>query len=175
MKLPSILALAAAAALTAGCDDHAGHNHPHGTGHDHGHDHGQDGDHDHKHAHEAPHGGALIALGDEFAHVELLVDAATGKITAWILDGHAENPIRISRPTLEFRVTSGPEGLKDLLVPLLPVAKSTTGETADSTSEFSTTHDRFKGVTKFEGVLTSVTIKSKDFADVKFKYPEGNE
>lgn len=168
MKLATTLALAAAAALTAGCDDHAGHSHPPAGSPGPSKESGHEG-----HAHEAPHGGALIALGDEFAHVELLVDPATGKVTAWILDGHAENPIRISRSTLDFQVT-GADG-KDLLVPLLPVARSTTGETAESTSEFSITHDRFKGVTKFEGILASVTIKGKDFKDVKFKYPEGNE
>ena len=45
-----------------------------------------------KHEHHAPHHGALEVLGDEFAHVELVLDEKTGRLTAYVLDGEAENP-----------------------------------------------------------------------------------
>ncbi len=33
----------------------------------------------HGHEHAAPHGGTLIVLGDEFAHLELVLDPGTGE------------------------------------------------------------------------------------------------
>ena len=64
-----------------GGEAHAGHNHSHG------------------HVHTAPHGGTLVELGNHAYNVELLRDPATGKLTAWILDAHAENFIRIKAPS----------------------------------------------------------------------------
>ena len=50
--------------------------------------------HEH-HEHTAPHGGALVGLGKEFAHVELVLEKATGKLTGYVLDGEAEKPVRL--------------------------------------------------------------------------------
>jgi hypothetical protein len=42
------------------------------------------------HEHTAPHGGSLVEFGEEFAHIELVLDSATGVLTAYVLDGEAE-------------------------------------------------------------------------------------
>ena len=70
-------------------------------------------DHDHSHAephyHEPPHGGAGVTLGDEAAHIEFLVDAGAGSVTAWFFTPHMERYLRI--PCLS-------EGVRDLRCPM---------------------------------------------------------
>lgn len=65
--------------------------------------------HDHsahaKHVHTAPHGGKLIELGEHAFNLEFVRDAATGKLTAYLLDGHAESFVRISAPSFEITAT----------------------------------------------------------------------
>ena len=86
-----------------------GHDHEHEEDGDHDHEHAEEGEHDHEHAegghghtHEAPHGGTLVAVGDHFAHLEIVLDPETGKMTAYVLDGEAENPIRLKQGSMEF-------------------------------------------------------------------------
>ena len=61
------------------------------------------GGHDHSHAgphhHDPPHGGAGVTLGDEEAHIEFLVDAETGTMTAWFFTPHMERYLRIEVPS----------------------------------------------------------------------------
>ena len=46
------------------------------------------------HEHTAPHGGTLVVFGNEFAHIELVLDQTTGKLTAYVLDGEAEKSVQ---------------------------------------------------------------------------------
>ena len=57
------------------------------------------------HEHHAPHGGSLQVFGKEFAHLELVLDAATGRLTAYALDGEAEGPVRLKQRLIRLRVT----------------------------------------------------------------------
>src|SRR5579863_7822622 len=68
---------------------------------DHDHDHG----HHHHHAEKGPHGGALVAIGHDDAHLEIVLDAKTGTITAYVLDGAAEKPIAIKQKNLQLALT----------------------------------------------------------------------
>ena len=52
---------------------------------DHGHDHD-----DHGHASEGPHHGALVELGNEEYHAEVVHDDATGSVTVYLLDSSAK-------------------------------------------------------------------------------------
>src|SRR5580765_6586359 len=52
-----------------------------GDGHDHDHEH-----HHHHHAEKGPHDGALVAIGHDDAHLEVVLDADTGTVTAYVLD-----------------------------------------------------------------------------------------
>jgi hypothetical protein len=123
-----------------------------------------------EHEHSAPHGGALIELGEEFAHLEIVLDAATGRLTAYTLDGKAEKAIRIKQSEIEIGVGSPAATIK-----LGGVANALTGETADDTSEFSGQSERLKGATGFDGVIKTISIKGKEFKDVAFNFPKGNE
>lgn len=122
------------------------------------------------HEHSAPHGGALIELGEEFAHLEFVLDAATGQLTAYALDGEAEKPVRLKQAEIELTLTQ-----PVLTVKLAGVANALTGETASDTSEFSATVAQLKGASGFKGTLNAVTIKGRAFKGVAFSYPQGSE
>ena len=122
------------------------------------------------HEHSAPHGGALVELGEEFAHVEIVLDAATGKVTAYALDGEAEKSVRVKQSEIEIAVKNPAVTIK-----LGGVANALTGEAAGDTSEFSGQSDRLKGATDFNGVIQTISIKGKQFKDVAFNFPKGAE
>jgi hypothetical protein len=123
-----------------------------------------------EHEHSAPHGGTLIELGEEFAHIEIVLDAATGKLTAFTLDGEAEKAVRINQNEIEVAVEN-----PAVMIKLAGVANALTGETADDTSEFSGQSERLKGATDFDGIIKTISIKGKEFKDVAFNFPKGNE
>ncbi len=123
-----------------------------------------------EHEHSAPHGGTLVELGEEFAHLEIVLDASTGKLMAYALDGEAEKAVRLKQPEIEITVTN-----PATVVKLGGVANSLTGETASDTSEFAGQADALKGATSFEGVIRAVTVKGQPFKGVAFNFPKGNE
>lgn len=164
LRTTTFLAPVLAAALLAGCgDDPHGHDH----GHDHGHSHGGG------HVHVAPHGGALVVLGEEALHVELVLDATEGELVAYVLDGEAERAVRLAQETLELTVT--PPGGEPVDVSLAAVANELTGETVGDTSEFRGRHDALTGLERFEATLGALTARGVAFDPVAFPYPEGNE
>ena len=124
--------------------------------------------HDHSahasHAHTAPHGGTLVEIGEHAYNLELLRDATTGKLTAWILDGHAENFVRIKTQTLELVAMPGG---KFTPLTLQAVANPSTGETVGDTSQFEVQADWLKTTANFSGIFT-VEIKGTKFEKVEF-------
>ena len=144
----------------AGCSKHSEHKDyskaPGGDAHA-GHNHGG-------HAHTAPHGGTLVELGDHAYNIELLRDPATGKLTAWILDAHAENFVRIASPALELVAMPGG---KFTPLSLAAVANPATGETVGSTSQFEVQADWLKTSGPFSGIVT-VEIRGTKFEKVAF-------
>lgn len=132
-------------------DDHAGHHHAAA------------------HAHTAPHGGSLILLGEHAFNLELVHDAAAGKLTAYLLDGHAEDFVRISAPS--FEITATVAGAKKKLT-FNAVANPATGEKNGATSQFEATADWLKTATTFNAVLESLTIRDNRFKDVAFTFPK---
>ena len=152
-SLRLLLALAGVAFLATACSksDHAAHDHDKKSAHS-------------AHVHVAPHGGNLVEIGDHAYNVELLRDPATGKLTAWILDAHAENFVRIASPAIE--VVAMPGG-KFTPLSLAAVANPATGETVGSTSQFEVQADWLKTSGPFSGIVT-VEIKGTKFEKVGF-------
>lgn len=165
--LAAAVAMASVAPAFAAKDDH-GHEKKADKGHAH---------HGHGHAHEAPHGGTLVVFGDEFAHLEIVVDPADGKVNAYVLDGGAENAVRIKNRTLSLAIESKKKNAKttSATIELKAVGSELTGEKEGDTSEFEGKSAALKDLKKFEATLNSIEIKGKVFKKVRFRFPEGNE
>lgn len=179
-------------ASTSGTPSAPQHDQPAATG-DHGH---------HHHAEQGPHGGALVALGQDDAHLEIVLNGESGVLTAYVLDGAAEKPVAIRQKTLQLALTlehdhhahgdkdhhhdadkekpgadvktdEDKDDVPDETLVLSLTAVSPGEEGA--ASEFSGQADELKGADEFAAALTGITIGGKEFKGVSFKYPEGNE
>ena len=115
------------------------------------------------HAHTAPHGGTLVELGEHAYNLELVRDPAEGKLTVYVLDGHAENFIRIAAPSIEIVAVAGGERRP---LTLKAVANSATGETVGNTSQFEAQADWLKNTAEFPGTLAAIEIRGSKFANV---------
>jgi hypothetical protein len=127
------------------------------------------------HEHKAPHGGALVELGEEYAHIEVVLEAATGKITGYLLDGEAEKAVRIKQNEIELKISTIEGKDMPITVSLKAMANLLSEEKVGDTSQFGGQSDKLKNTKKFEASVNAVTVKGKEFKDVKFKFPEGNE
>lgn len=129
---------------------------------------------EHGHHHEPPHGGTLILLGDHAAHIELLLEPDTGNLTAYLLDGHAEHPVRIKDESLAFELRTA-ESDAWQPVTLDAVASELTGETIGDTSKFVAEVDALRGQEAFGVRTPTFTIRGIPMAGVETTFPEGNE
>lgn len=120
------------------------------------------------HHHDPPHGGTAITLGDEDFHVEFVLDADAGKMTAYILAAHMSGFVRV--PQTSFEVTARLSGLEETLV-FQAVATPATGETVGDTSQFEARADWLKGRPVFDAVLKEITLKGSKYSNVAFKFP----
>lgn len=117
------------------------------------------------HAHEAPHGGTLVELGEHFGFLEFVLDADAGSLTAYVLDGGAEQAVRIPQPNI-LVTFDAPEALDGQTLALAAKANVLTGETVGDTSEFSVTHPALKGQTTFYARVAEVVVKGQAFKDL---------
>ena len=124
-----------------------------------------------KHEHHPPHGGTPVVLGAELYHLELVLDSATGRLSAYVLDGEMENFMRITAPSLEITVAGQPS--RTLV--LSPVANPATGETVGSTSLFEVQADWLKSTPTFDAVLTRIEVRGSVFTATAFNFPKGND
>ena len=120
------------------------------------------------HVHKAPHGGTLVELGEHAYNLELVRDNAAGKLTAYVLDGHAEKFVRIKAPAIDLIAMPGG---KFTPVSLKAVANSATGETVGDTSQFEAQVDWLKTAEEFAGIVT-VEIKGTKFEKVEYALPK---
>ena len=125
-----------------------------------------------KHEHKAPHGGTPVVLGEETYHLELVREAAAGRLTAYVLDGELEEFIRVKAAT--FEVIAVVDGTRHTLV-FRAIANAATGETVGNTSQFEAQADWLKTRANFDATLTSLEIKGANFAGVGFNFPKGND
>ena len=125
-----------------------------------------------KHEHHPPHGGTPVVLGEEAAHVELVLDAPAGRLQAYVLDGELENFLRIAEPSLTIVATV--DGAERTLT-LSPVANPATGETAGDTSLYEARADWLRTTPHFTARLVAITVRGTAYRDVAFAFPEGND
>jgi len=129
---------------------------------------------EHGHAHHAPHGGTLILLGDHTAHIELVLDPEAGKLTAYLLDGHAEHPVRSEARELVFKFRRGADtAWQDIT--LAAVGNPLSGETVGDTSEFSGAAEALVGAETFHLRTPALRLRGAEFDTIETSFPEGNE
>lgn len=125
-----------------------------------------------KHEHKPPHGGTPVVLGKEVYHLELVRDAAAGKLTLYVMDGELENFVRVAAPSVEIVATVA--GKPAPLV-FQPIANPATGEKLGDTSQFEANADWLKTTAAFDAVLTKIEVRGTSFAAVAFNFPKGND
>jgi hypothetical protein len=62
--------------------------------------------------HKAPHGGEILELGEEEAHLEMIHDAKTGSLTVYVYGKSLEAPAAVASPTILLASKDGPAELK---------------------------------------------------------------
>ena len=115
---------------------------------------------------EAPHGGLLLDAGDDFAHVELVFDPAMGTLSAYILDGEAEEAVPMKQSTILVRLTQPTKALK-----LKALVSPLVGEKPGGTSSYSLTSPALKGLAQLKGVLVKIDINGQVFKNLAFQFP----
>jgi hypothetical protein len=133
-----------------------------------------DEEEEHDHAHEAKRGGALVELGDHAGNIEVLLEADAGRLTFYLMDAHAENPVRSAATeitaTVDLRDGKGPQSLT-----LAPRANALTGETIGDTSEFFVESELLKGAKSFDVSVPKLDLLGATFENISFPYPEGKQ
>ena len=126
------------------------------------------------HQHVAPHGGTLVVLGNEFAHLELVLDQNKGELTFYVLDGEARNGGRLTQPTIILKTkTDSAAGFNEL--ELQAVANSLSGETIGDSSVFVVESENLINQGRFGVEIEQISVKGQKFQNLSFPFPEGNE
>ena len=99
--------------------------------------------------------------------MELAFDPETGALTAWLLDGEAEQAVRSAQGELRLALSCGGE---ERALVLHPVASALTGETAGDTSEFRLEQAGLDDC-PLSGRLARVEVLGSVFQDVPFEPP----
>lgn len=123
------------------------------------------------HEHHAPHGGTLVEFGEEFAHLEVVLDSKNGWLTVYALDGEAEKSVSLAQTEIEIEI----EKPQKFTVKLEAGENPLTGETKGATSEFSGQNQRLRNLKEFDASVKSITIRGREFKNVRFNFPKGNE
>lgn len=122
------------------------------------------------HAHRPLMGGELVEIGEHQFNLELKFDAARGVLQAWVLDGHAENYVRVTMDAFDVQEAGGARRT----VTLRATANAMTGETAGDTSFFEGEAPWLREFKHFDGVVKAIRVRGVDFRDIEFHlHPTG--
>lgn len=146
----SVAALVAVALLASSCTRHEDHAETPGG-----------------HAHQPKNGGQLVEVGKHQFNVEVLVDAPKGKVTAWILDAHAEDYVRIDAPALRMTAQVGNTQHE---VSLDAVPNAASGEKVGDTSQFEGSAEWLKSAPAFSATFQGLAIRGTTFDAVAFQH-----
>ena len=111
----------------------------------------------------APHGGVLVAL-ENLAYWELVLDAYTAKITAYLLNHDLKTAWPIEQDEIELRVRAEQDAFLVKLKPDLSTGLS------QGNSKFLAGFDRLKGTHRFKGVLSTIGIGTRQLTEIEFDY-----
>ncbi len=140
-----------------GCGD--GHDHEHGHNHDHNHGDG--------HGHQAPHGGVLVNVGDEFCHLEFVQEPESNRLQLHVMRFHPEMPVKFFMEQIEVSAKVGDEGK---VVIFKPVELDGATATDRPTSLYMAEVDWLKNVAGFNGTVKKLAIEGKIFLEIAFQF-----
>lgn len=123
------------------------------------------------HEHAAPHNGTLISFGEEFAHLELVLNPESGELTAYALDGEAEKSVQLAQQEIEIEI----EKPNKKTFRLAARENALTGEKVGATSEFHVSSAELKNLKEFDAKIAALTIGGREFKNIHFNFPKGNE
>jgi hypothetical protein len=129
------------------------------------------------HVHKAPHGGTVVELGKEAAHLEFVIDRDAGTLTCYVLDSEAEKPVRLKQDEVRIAITwnDQQEGPGSVFA-LMPVASDLTGEKAGDCSEFRVKdRDIARRPGRFKVKVEKIEVNGQTYTDVEFPFPQGIE
>jgi len=109
-----------------------------------------------------------VALGDGHYQVEVVLDAAQGRLQAYVLDDELENFIHSASASLPLSVDAAGSHA-DLA--LAAVANPLTGETVGDTSLFEVRSDWLRAHPVFHGTLGPLTVRGTVLPPARFSYP----
>ena len=118
----------------------------------------------HEHVHRAPHGGRLVEVGEEFAHLELLWEADKALLTVYVLDGECEASVRLRQAELELRGKGWNGTLKAIASPL-------SDEKVGDTSHFAGSVPGLRGRSKWDGEIQVLTVNGQKFEHLPVAFP----
>ncbi len=157
------LGAVAALSLLSGCGerDSAG---------SHGHSH--DGGDAHEHGTEAatPHGGTPVMIAEEKFHLELVAELSSGKMQAYVLDGHLEGYVQVPETNfvVEARIDDTTRTLEFQRVP-----ETQSGTVAAKSSLFEAKAEWLNTVKAFQGSIPTITLNGNTFTNISFPFPKG--
>jgi hypothetical protein len=121
----------------------------------------------HLHVAVPPHGGTPVALGDDY-QMEWVLDAAVGKLQAYIFDGEMENFVRIAPPSFDLTVKL-PDRRE--ILHFAAIASQATGEKVGGTSLFEARADWLKTNQTFDATLPEIDVQGSVFTNIDFHFP----
>jgi hypothetical protein len=129
----------------------------------------------HIHPEAGPNGGPLAEVGEEDAHLEIMLNAE-GKLTVFVLDRDAKQAVPIKAGDLEltFVLGHGDDGAngdkaKDDVTGTVTL-KAVEPDANGMSARFSGESPLLKGAHAFRGHIPAITIGEKTFKDITFEY-----
>jgi len=118
------------------------------------------------HFHPAPHGGALVMLGEHAAQIELVPEGDGKTWALYVLDGGAQRFARVEQATVSTT-------LDGRSATFHAVENAATGESVGNTSKFALKADWLDPDGRFLVKIDEVVVFSQSFSEIEFIFPEG--
>ena len=114
---------------------------------------------------ETPHGGAMVALADKSAHLEVVFDPTVGRLAIYLYGADGHTPMRLKTDGLQVSVT--PDGGGAAVQATLATVADDAGNKPGDSSIFGATVAKLKGVSKFKATVRGLP----NGAEVSFSFP----
>lgn len=115
-----------------------------------------------EHDHKPQRGGVLVELGEEVAQIELVLEASSGTLSAYVLTGCADKPQRLKQADIKIKTATG-----ELV--LAAQASTLSGEKVGDSALFVLSSPALKGLASLKGQIVHVEVAGLPFDGVPFE------